>query len=119
MKTLKLSVLALSFLTPFCTFAANVYMTENSSFDVFGRVQALVMNGDGAYPDYPSPNASGDNSIIATTRFGIAGRTKLFHGLRRGQLIGAQIHSCGGGRGDHIRKDSPKRLYLRRSRFDA
>ena len=81
MKTLKLSVLALSFLTPFCTFAANVYMTENSSFDVFGRVQALVMNGDGAYPDYPSPNASGDNSIVATTRFGIAGRTKLFHGL--------------------------------------
>ena len=39
------------------------------------------MNGDGAYPDYPSPNAAGDNSIVATTRFGIAGRTKLTHGL--------------------------------------
>lgn len=81
MKTLKLSVLTLSLLTPFCTFSANVYMTENSSFDVFGRVQVLVMNGDGAYPDYPSPNTAGDNSIVATTRFGIAGRTKLTHGL--------------------------------------
>ena len=59
MKTLKLSVLALSFLTPFCTFAANVYMTENSSFDVFGRVQALVMNGDGAYPDLRSGRLPG------------------------------------------------------------
>ena len=71
----------LSTALPSSTFAANVYMTENASFDIFGRAQALLMNGKGAYADYPETNAAKDNSLLATSRIGFAARSKLIHGL--------------------------------------
>ncbi len=60
--------------------AATVYQDEDTSFEIFGRVQALLLSKHASQPD--RVYAAGDsNNIASTVRLGVAGRTRITDGL--------------------------------------
>ena len=61
--------------------AATLYDTPDFSFDVFGRVQALMLSGSGSQHDRIYANSYDDDSLVSTVRLGLASRTKLTDGL--------------------------------------
>lgn len=61
--------------------AATVYQDENTSFEIFGRIQALLLSKHGSQPDRVYATSGNDNTIASTARLGLAGRSKITDGL--------------------------------------
>lgn len=61
--------------------AATVYSDEDTSFEIFGRAQALLLSKHASQPDRVYASTGEDNTLVSTFRLGLAGRTKLGDGV--------------------------------------
>ncbi len=60
---------------------ASLYNSADFSFDIFGRMQALLLSRNGSQHDRIYANEYGDNSLVSAMRLGLASRARLTDGL--------------------------------------
>ncbi len=82
MKSLfKLSAISLGACLAAQASAATIFASDNFTFDLYGRAQALLLSGEGSAPDRNYSNQYGDNSLASAFRLGLASRARLTDGL--------------------------------------